>query len=82
MLYQIINIIHVYRKSAWFWGHSSFTPSVLTFMNQMIQWIDAQVPSATSIWVCFLASVFKVKMDCFGKVQISKTGKNISKFSP
>jgi hypothetical protein len=65
-----------------FGGISSFTPSVLTFMNQMIEWINAQVPSATSVWVCFFSPVFKLKMDCFGKIQISKSGKNISNFSP
>jgi hypothetical protein len=36
-------------------------------MNQMIEWIDAQVPSATSVWVCFFSPVFKLKMDLFWK---------------
>jgi hypothetical protein len=58
-----------------FGGHSSFTLSVLTFMNQMREYVDAQAPSATSVWVCFFPPVFKLKMDYFGKLQISKTGK-------
>jgi hypothetical protein len=41
----------------------------------MREYVDAQAPSATSVWVCFFPPVFKLKMDYFGKLQISKTGK-------